>query len=133
MSRVDNWPARLNAFVERRRRMPFRWGVHDCCQFARAAVAELRGTDPASGLALRQYRRSSGAARLLRRLGGADALPGACGLAAIPVTQAGRGDLVCYEVNRPALGICLGAKSAFPGGHALVFIATLECQRAWKV
>ncbi|MBM3855052.1 MAG: hypothetical protein FJ399_18170, partial [Verrucomicrobia bacterium] len=37
--RLPDWPARLDAFIEQRRRSAFAWGVHDCCQFARAAVA----------------------------------------------------------------------------------------------
>lgn len=134
-ARQPDWPARLHAYIERRRRMPFRWGVHDCCQFARRAAEALRGTDPAAALALKPYRSSSGAAANLRRLGGAEALPGLCGLAEIRVKLAQRGDLVCTDDarGRPALGVCVGAESAFPGDQGLVFIATLACRRAWRV
>ena len=139
--RLPDWPARLNALIERRRHMPFKWGLHDCCQFARAAVAELRGADPAAGLGkkLRPYKRCSGAALNLHRLGGVEALPMACGLEEMRVTMAQRGDVVLVDqVREPsrvgsALGICLGEQSAFPAKRGLVFVATLECRRAWRV
>lgn len=132
--RLDDWPTRLDAFIERRRRMPFKWGAHDCCQFARAAVAELRGSDPAAGLVLKRYKSCSGAALLLRKIGGIEALPGACGLEEIRVTMAGRGDVVVADFNaRPVLGVCMGGQSAFPAKHGLVFLSTLACRRVWKV
>ena len=134
-ARLPDWPARLNAFIERRRHMPFKWGVHDCCQFARAGAAAQRGVDPAAALELRKYRSSSGAAVLLRRLGGVEALPGACRLQEIGVKLAQRGDVVCTtdERGRAALGLCVGEYSAFPGNHGLSFVRTLQCRRAWRV
>ena len=36
--RLDDWPTRLNAFIDAARERPFAWGTWDCCTFAAAAV-----------------------------------------------------------------------------------------------
>lgn len=133
MKRREDWDQQLNALVERRRHMPFRWGFHDCCQFARYAVEAQTGSDPAQEWKLRSYKTASGAARELRRLGGLENLPARAGAVEIRVTLARRGDIVlCPSGERFALGVCLGAMTAAPTKHGLVFIPTLECSRAWR-
>jgi hypothetical protein len=142
-ARVQTWPRDLAALIERRRHMPFRFGMHDCCQFARAAIEAQTGEDPAALLRLASYRRRAHAAAELRRLGGIAALPAAAGLAPIAPGIAGRGaiGLQRYESPRPgmaplqleALGVCLGIMSAFPGRRGLVFNRTLGCIAAWRI
>jgi hypothetical protein len=135
-TRVEEWPSRLAAFIEQRRRTPFAWGVHDCCQFARAAVRIIRGRDITLGrrLGLRRYRTARTGLKLLEQLGGVAAIPARCGLAEINVKLAQRGDVVSAPFPAgDALGVCLGQDSAFPGERGLLFIPTLECQRAWRV
>jgi hypothetical protein len=134
-ARREDWPARLAAYIEQRLRVPFAWGVHDCCQFARHAAATVRRRDPSKGIGLRRYRTARGALKLLAALGGIEAIPGRCKLEEIPVAMAGRGDILCADdaEGQSALGVCLGAFAAFPAKDGLVFTPTLSARRAWKV
>lgn len=142
LARVQAWPIQLRALLERRRRMPFRYGLHDCCQLARRALEAQTGVDPAAAWDLRPYRTHAAAAAALARLGGLEALPIAAGLVEVPVPRAARGDIVLlrYEAPRPdmdplrlaALGVCDGLLSAFPGRRGLLFRPTLECAKAWS-
>lgn len=133
-TRLQDWPLRLDAFVEQRRCMPFAWGSQDCCQFARHAVAALTGSDPAADWGLRPYRTAKGAAGQLARLGGIAALPGRAGLSEIPLLRAGRGDLALVpNAGRPALGIVLGAKVAYVGEQGLAFVPVTACTNTWRV
>lgn len=143
MQRLQDWPARLSALIERRRRMPFKYGVHDCCQFARAAVQAQTGIDPADTVGLQAYRTHSAATVQLRRLGGIEVLPSAIGLEEVPVSFAQRGAIVLlhHAAGRPekqlvrlsSLGICLGEHSVFPARRGLVFHCTAACAQAWRV
>lgn len=45
MTRVEDWPERLAAFIEQRRKMPFAWGSNDCALFAADAVCAITGVD----------------------------------------------------------------------------------------
>lgn len=143
MKRLQDWPGRLAALIEGRRRMPFKYGVNDCCQLARAAIVAQTGLDPAAELGLQDYRTRSAASAQLRRLGGIAALPAAIGLEEIPLAFAGRGALVLlhHAAERPdqqlvrlsSLGICLGEHSVFPARRGLVFHRTAACAQAWRV
>lgn len=135
-TRLPNWSTLLVEFIAQHRCMPFAWGSQDCCQFGRKAVHRLRGKDPTKGrrLGLRRYHTAAAAAKTLARLGGVEALPGRCGLVEISLVRASRGDLVLLELEgRPALGVCVGEKAAFPGKDGLVFHPTLSSRRAWRV
>lgn len=136
-ARVHDWPEKLTAYLAQRRCMPFAWGVHDCCQFARRGVQAQLGRDPIKGrqLKLTAYRKAATAQRILDRVGGVEALPEKCGLAEVPVKRAHRGDLVLSPdiESRRALGICAGEKSVFAAKDGLLFVPTLACTRAWRV
>ena len=135
-TRTPNWPEKLAALIQAVASSPFKWGTHDCCQFARRSVRELTGRDPARGLGLRNYKTARGALNNLRRLGGLEALAEKAGLPSIPVLRAQRGDVALARVgprNDNALGIVVGAKAAFVGAHGLVFVPLGECLRAWRV
>lgn len=134
MIRRQDWPARLHACIEQRRCMPFAWGVQDCCQFARRAFEAVTGADPAAAWGLRSYRSERTAAALLRRLGGIEALPAKAGCSEVPVLLASRGDVALVpNEGRPALGVVLGAKVAFPGAGGLHFVATAQSFKTWRV
>lgn len=132
-ARLPDWPEQLAAFLAQRRRMPFAWGVHDCCQFARRAVEAITGRDPAAHLELGFYATERGAARVLARLGGITELPGQCGLRAVPLSFVRRGDVVLLGGSQPALGICIGGRVAFPASFGLAVLDLRACFRAWRV
>jgi hypothetical protein len=132
-TRLDNWPALFNAYIEERRATPFAWGVHDCCMFAAGGVQAVRGLDLARGF--RGYRTARGAAAKLKPYGGDPAnLPAALGVLPIGVSLARRADIVCHPFDgQNALGLCCGPSSAFAGQTGLVFVDTLACEAAWRI
>ena len=138
--RYDDWPERLNAYLEKVGRRPFKWGTHDCCTFAAGAVkamtgrnhmAEFRGT----------YRSEAEAAEALKAIGKGSLYATIRSKFGNPVKPAlaKRGDLMMADqktVNgqgAPVLLICLGEQSAGPGAEGLVFLPTLSCLRGFRV
>jgi len=135
-TRLPNWPQAFAAYLAQRRCMPFAWGTHDCCQFARRGAEAITGIDPGTIVAVGDYSDAAGAQAQLEALGGLEAIPQKCGFAEIPVTRAQRGDWVAGPFGREgkaAIGLCDGEKSAFLAAKELQFKATLECSRAWRV
>lgn len=146
-SRVQDWPTLLFHFIEARRHTPFAWGQQDCCLFACDGILAQTGLDPAAGMFRGKYRDALGAARLVRKHGGVEAIAvKVCkelGYAPVPVLMAQRGDVVLMSAKnavgaglfgrQPVLGICVGAMVAFTGAAGLVFHPVGSGQKAWRV
>jgi hypothetical protein len=135
--RLQDWPARLDAYVEAHRKTCFAWGAHDCVTFAAGAIAAITGSDPLQGLtwgsaggALRQLELEGGIlAAVTRRLGDP-----------IPPAMCQRGDLLLMpmdftsgEVSRESLAVCLGHCCAAPGRVALQFMPCTSALYGWPV
>ncbi len=138
--RLSNWPALHARFLAERRVVPHEWGRQDCCLFVCDGILTTTGIDPAAKLFRGKYRDALGAARLLKKQGGVEAIAvkvcAAHGFAEVPVAMAQRADVVLLDVEdeqRSALGWCDGALSAFPGPDGLVWHKTLNCRRAWAI
>ncbi len=136
---LENWPTKLNDFIDSCRTKPFEWGQHDCCLFAANAVQATTGIDPAAGTFRGKYKTNFEALRLVRRFGGIEKLAAkVCARFEFPpvkVTLAQRGDMVLLKKKQedPVMGICLGRISAFPAMEGLRFVSTSECSKAWKI
>jgi hypothetical protein len=97
MTRVDDWPTKLLAEIDRHVDTAFEWGVEDCLTFPADCVKVITGEDfmaPYRGT----YRNLEEAKTVLQEAGFesyADAL--ASRYPAIPVAMAGRGDLGVIE------------------------------------
>ncbi len=138
--RVQDWPTLLFHFIEKRRHEPFAWGRQDCCLFACDGILAQTGLDPAAGMFRGKYRDALGAARLVKKHGGVEAIAvkvcARLGYAPVPVLMAQRGDVVLWDVPdamKCALGVCIGAEAVFPGPDGLVFSEMKICRRAWRV
>lgn len=131
MTRREDWPQRLAAFVERARHQAFAFGEWDCCLMAADWVLEATGVDHARGLR-GAYADERGAAAVLGRRGGVPAI--ATGALGEPIAPAfaQRGDVVMMLTQRgPALGVCIGAEAIFPGARGAV--RSGSWQSAWRV
>lgn len=133
--RTENWPTLLASFVAGRRYLPFDLASNNCGFMASDWIRLLTGKDPASSW------RSLTATGVARRLKKENLLHYAEDVAIrnkwptiLPV-YAQRGDVVLVDIKGtgPALGVCLGAQSVFPGKESLTFLPTLTCQRAWRI
>jgi hypothetical protein len=137
MTRPEDWPERLAAFIEQRRAIPFAWGTQDCMMFAADAVLMLCGVD-----VMAQYRgayatEAEGDA-LLDRDGGMETILAtaaqAAGLAERAPKLAQRGDLVLVEHgNLLMAGIVTGTAVAVTGADGVAFVSTRKITRAWAV
>jgi hypothetical protein len=144
---VQDWPTLLFHFIEARRNTPFAWGRQDCCLFACDGILAQTGLDPAAGLFRGKYRDALGAARLVRKHGGVEAIATkvctGLGYHPVPVLMAQRGDVVLLSARaagsagmfgrEPVLGLCLGGEAAFTGQAGLVFHPVANCRKAWRV
>lgn len=137
MSRCEDWPEKLELFIEEKRHQPFDWRANNCCFFACDWLAILTGKDPAHGLRERVTSDLS-AARVLKQRGGVEGIAEAeCKRRKwpdVPVPYAMRGDLMLIDTPQgPALGVCLGADVAFAGLGGVSFVTLAGCRRAWRV
>lgn len=130
--KAPDWRLRLQTLIDQRMLMPFAWGLHDCCLWAADAVLAQTGVDPAAA-ERGTYADAAGAARLVRDLGGLEAIAGRAG-PAIPPLMATLGDigLVTLE-DREALAVCAGQVWLAPGSSAMAAIPLQKANRAWRV
>ena len=129
---------RLLAAVAARRDRAFAWGDHDCCLFACGVVRDAGGVDYAAPFRDR-YRTAAGAARALRRFGGAgleasvEKITQDNGLEEVPPLMAQRGDFVLVDVAEgPALGVCIGETFVAAGPAGTVLQPLAAARRAWR-
>lgn len=129
-----DWPERLAAFIESRRRSPFAWGQHDCCLFAADEVLALTGTDLAAELR-GAYRTAEEAVQVLRRVGGCGALAARHLPEYARPLMAQRGDVVSVDLDgRETLGVVAGNGCwAAPGEGGLLFRPMAEVLRVFAV
>lgn len=103
--RRDDWPERLAAFVDARRRAAFRWGVNDCAMFAADWVLEATGVDHAGRL--RWYTSEEEAQAIIDGAGGMRELVSLPERATPRLAQ--RGDVVLAEHEGQQLfGVVIG-------------------------
>ena len=132
MTRLDNWPGLLIAFIDTRRDEPFCWGINDCCAFAARAVEAITGVDVFAPWA--EYADAASAARLVQAAGGVDAIADRVLGERIAPSFAQRGDVMRVEIEgRQSLAVCVGAVCAAPGVETLQFLQREEATCAWRV
>lgn len=137
LTRKEDWPELMNAFIDSRRGKPFVWGENDCCLFACDCVLAMTGTDLAAAYR-GQYQTALGAMRAIKPHGGVygafENAASAYGIEQRPAAYAQRGDVVTTETEHgPALGICLSDCAVFVGVTGLTFLPMSECRNTWRI
>lgn len=138
MTRLPDWPERLDRVVEDARHSTFTWGRFDCCLFAADAMSAVTGIDPAASWR-GVYADARTASRLLARMGGLEATATAIarhhGWPAVPPAFLGRGDvaLVRLEDDRHALAVCLGIGFALPARRGLAVLDRTHALSGWRI
>jgi hypothetical protein len=135
--RLEDWPARLLAVIDGAAARPFEWGRWDCGQFVGAAIEATTGANPVDQLAGR-YTTETGMRRILTRDydGSLQAFWSAQLGAPVPVTMAGRGDIVVVDHDgTQASGVVdlSGERVATLGLDGLEFLPIASAVAAWKV
>ena len=135
MRRHPDWEARLAAFLEPVRALPFAWGRHDCCTFAAGAVEAMTGEDAMAEFR-GHYRTARGSVRALRRYGAGALEPTLTAKFGepLPPALAQRGDVIMAD---GALGISLGGFALMVGSEegreGLIRVPMARWQCAWRV
>src|SRR4051812_20259826 len=131
MTRFEDWPELLHAFLAERERVPFAWGGQNCVLFPADAVLAMTGIDHAAvwrGRRLTQRK----AWRIARH--GVEALANAALGEPILPTLAQRGDVVSLEIEgRVSLAICVGEVAVGPGAEGLIYPPMTTARAAWRV
>ena len=134
-ARRQDWPLRLNAWLDSMRSRPFAWGKFDCALGAADAVQAMTGVDYA--VEFREaYFSKRNAAQLLSERGGLEALVTQVLGAPLDVPLlAQRGDVVLVDsgAEGPALAVVIGAQAVAPGSQGAVFVPMAKWRKAWRV
>ena len=133
--RREDWPLRLNAWLDSVRDRAFAWGQFDCALGAADAVFAMTGVDYA--VEFREaYFSKRNAVRLLAERGGLEALvTQALGAPLDGPKLAQRGDVVLVDSGGegPALAVVIGASAVAPSPAGVVFVPMARWTKAWRV
>jgi len=133
MTRVEDWPERLDVYIKRCESIPFQYGQHDCCTMASDWVKECTGVDPMAAWR-GEYRTATGARRLMHSAGGLEAMVTSKLGDPIPAAFAQRGDVIMADLNLgPTMGIVLGINAAFPGLDGVEFRLVAHNAKVWRL
>lgn len=130
--RVTAWQDALHAVYASANGAPFKWGTHDCCQFAARCVASVTGQD--HRLSFPKYASRRKALSILKAHGGMRAFIEKSLGAPVHPSQATAGDIVLIDMGQgeqPA--VCLGLECCAPGRDRLEYRRTLSAIAAWKI
>lgn len=127
--RLQSWEKHLDDFLCSVG--AFEWGKTDCCMFAVGAVKAITGIDYGKDY---EHRSKIGAAKLLSKHGGVEAIATKHLGEPKPAAFAKRGDVVSLDTGDGiALGICVGDKIAAMKEDGLTFLSSARTQKAWSV
>lgn len=134
---ATGWEGRLAAEVDRRRSMPFEWGVNDCAMFMVGVVEAMTGRR----VWCREYCSAKEAVQIITEGGGLRAILATVaereGWAPLsrPQYRAQRGDVVLVAdfAARECLGVCVGSQAATAGEHGAAFFPMAHVVEAWRV
>jgi hypothetical protein len=132
VTRSDNWPDLLAAYLKERKHMPFEWGVNDCMAFVAKGVEALTGED---FFALyNDYHDEESAKVMLENNGGPSGIIATClgHNGTRNILTAKRGDVVIAKLPEITGGL------VDDSGQNIVFVTQqglgrLPLNRAWRV
>ncbi len=138
--RLDNWPKRLNEFIETNRFKPFVWGSHDCCAFAADGIKEITGIDIAKELR-NTYSDKDGADAIINQYGGIPKMfESLMQKYDVKFCQSrrqflGRGDIAILKLSDGVVtvGIFLGKYAAYVGPQHLEFVSSKNVSYGWGI
>jgi hypothetical protein len=132
MTRVDNWPGKLNEYINATRDNKFEWGTHDCCTWTAGAVKVLTGEDHMLQY-MGTYNDKETADELIDSLGYGDLYRALIEIFGPPLEGGAggqRGDVAFYE---GCCGIVIGRHGMFIGEDGYTLVPLLSVQRIFKV
>jgi hypothetical protein len=134
MKRHADWTLRLTDFVKRKKRVPFEWGVNDCCLFVADMTIAITGVDPAATFR-DKYTTELGAMKALYEQGFANVEAVLTHAFGEPVSrlEVRRGDVVLFDnAGRDIAGVMFGEVLA-PGDFGIETFSPLVIKKVWRV
>ena len=112
--------------------MPFEWGKNDCVLFSADAVLAITGQDYAKEY--RTYSSAKEAARLIKKLGGLEAIATSALGSPIPKADLTAGDIALVTTpNGNCLSVYGGSACVGPGKHGIILVGRENVLVAWGV
>jgi hypothetical protein len=138
MTRVHNWPEKLDEVLVANRDRTFAYGTFDCALFAADVVKEITGTDYAAEL--RGYDSQLSAYRIVKQFGSIESMvTKLLGKEPIHPSGAHRGDVVLASLELASgeqgeiLGIVAGARCFAPTAKGLRTFPRSAARLAWRI
>lgn len=137
-SRLQNWPERLDRYLQTADATPFDWTHANCLLFCAGAVHAVTGHDPGAP-ACRADDEADAAARLHAAGGLLAVLTAALGRPVQNARTGRRGDIALADVIgpdgrvQPAPGVVLGDRVAFMAADGLGTLPLAACRLVWRV
>lgn len=133
LTRYEDWPSRLAAFIDGQRARPFVWGQSDCCLFVADAITAMTGVDVAKRWR-GAYVDEKSARRVMRNYGGVSGIATTALGQPKPSLFGGRGDVVLIDTpTGEALALHLGNSVVAQAANGLEFFDTRAAKVAWTV
>lgn len=142
LTRLADWQSRLQSCMDARRDAHFEYGVFDCCLFTCDCVEAVTGHDMAAWFRGRYGTRREALELVRQRTGHATVRAIAehaadeCGMRAVDILMAQRGDMVLVGRGRKAvLGVVslLGTDVMCAGTDGIVRVEFEHVTAAWRV
>lgn len=139
MTRLPDWNVRYHAFIESMRKVPFKWGAHDCGPaWAGEAVSVMTGQDNPLGKYKGKYKSLKGAISVMKDAGFSDLKELVAAELGEPVhpSMGYIGDIaVLHDESelKYSLGIVNGERVFFRTKDGIGTVDLLECDSIFKV
>jgi len=134
VTRFENWPLLLSAYLTERRAMPFEWGGNDCLTFAAKGVHAMTGVD--FSLNYPAYSTEAEAIELLNANGGYEGIiTAALGEGTDKYKTARRGDVALVMMGNPSAGLVddSGQRVAVLVPNGLIRVPLTSAIKVWGV
>lgn len=130
LMRYEDWPERLDRFIEEHSKSPFEYGINDCCLFGAKAIetiVDIKIVEEVNKLHKGKNSRKNLANLVAKTLK-------TYNFKEIPPLAAQRGDIVLFETELgTTVGISVGGKITAPGESGLEFFPLDVAKTAWRI
>jgi len=136
MKKIVDWEIKFNAFIEKNKNKPFKWGSWDCCKFSNALIKKitnedlipksLKWTDEKSAMkAIKTYNKT-----LLKSIEKACKSKGVKEIDKAYMTKA---DLVVYKEESELVGISDGMNVLTPTDDGIGVKNNVNILKVWRI
>ena len=136
MKKVTDWESRFNAFVDKNKNRPFKWGSWDCCKFSNELIKEMTHEDLIPKKL--KWTDEKTAMKSIKNYGGTllKSIKKACQskrINQINPAYMTKGDLVVYKEESELVGVCDGFSILTPTDNCIAVKKNVEILGVWRI